>query len=821
MFVCVLVIINCASMHSQMTSFDLVYDRITLSGDQFGPKIIRVSYDDDCLLFASYDPPFLLRSRDKGETFETASQASDYVRVEAWPGLYLWEDGRAAIVGAPRSQSGTFTLTSSGPAEMFEVAAKAPPPVIPVIPAYTNERGVGSHLTAYTLDYGKTWSSYPGNFLQLSIEKVYSPIHGFLCRNDAGARWYSIDTVANVWKEYQAIPSRYEKLRSTSEGVLIAFSPNSIAWLRPGDSSFAERSLFRVPNKSGDVALQLIQPITWRGNRFYCIAKGGSDWYLLGVDKDSVHALALVQTAESSSFELASIDERGCLVKEKNWYGQSVNMMVFRDDGKTWFSPELSRIYPNPMDQFITWSSNTVYVTEMSSPSHDLGHLYRSTAEDPRMEHVGKVLKGEAEEYHRSMSWCALDTLDGRLIGRDAAGAVMEFTTEGQMRGFLLSCEGAPFPLETVNLTFEQSIPKLIVVDSHYVYGLNSASIKTRNVTSGRGVYNAKNPLTMLQRGKDTTFYFGRREILRASYDGTVRDTIPVTLPGEKQDSIGVLSDIVEIDSSRFVVALKGYTSQNYDGDTLAVIRGGIVRSSDRGRTWERVSVPTTDQAFYSMQRLRSGAILAVSVNAAIVTDSATKSSAIRCYSGTILRSTDDGGTWSMQEAFSLRNAELTRCSYRIWQGDQRIYIATPEAVMISTDDGQTWTAEINFPAVCVINGVAEYRGQLYVATSLGIYRENTSTSVDAREVNVEPTIHATASHSGQAWRITVTGLPTARILGIDVYDIQGRQHSTEQLWSQESTASVTSPLPSQGVYGVVVHGPNGQRWTTTVGVVE
>lgn len=818
MFVCVLVIINCASMHSQTKSFDLVYDRITLYGRAFGPKITRVSYEDDCLLFASSKPPLLLRSRDRGETFESASQAYDYVRVEHAPALYLWEDGKAAIVGNSLSKLGYCSLTSSDPSEQFMFASQAAEPVFPIRTFFS---GVGDHLVAYTKDHGKTWSMYPSNLQPPSIEKVYSPVYGLIARDDVAGKWYCVDTTTNLWREFQTIPSRYERLRCTRDGVLIAFSPTTIAWLRPGDSSLAERSTFWVPNESVAVTLQLIQPVTWRGNRFYCIAKGGSDWYLLGVDKDSVHASALVQTAENTRFELASIDERGCLIAEKNMSGHSVRWTLFHEDGKTSFSPNLSRIASYLADQYVTWSSNAVYVTEIEQMSLELGHLFRSTSADPRIEHVGKVLKGEAAEYHRSMSWCALDTLDGRLIGRDAAGAVMEFTMEEQMRGFLLSREGAPFPLETVNLTFEQSIPKLIVVDSHYVYGLNSASIKTRNVTWGRGVYNAKNPLTMLQRGKDTTFYFGRREILRASYDGTVRDTIPVTLPGEKQDSIGVLSDIVEIDSSRFVVALKGYTSQNYDGDTLAVIRGGIVRSSDRGRTWERVSVPTTDQAFYSMQRLRSGAILAVSVNAAIVTDSATKSSAIRCYSGTILRSTDDGGTWSTQETFSLRNAELTRCSYRIWQGDQRIYIATPEAVMISTDDGLTWAAEINFPAVCVINGVAEYRGQLYVATSLGIYRENTSTSVDAREAHVEPTIHAMASHSGQAWRITVTGLPTARILGIDVYDIQGRQHSTEQLWSQESTASVTSPLPSQGVYGVVVHGPNGQRWTTTVGVVE
>jgi hypothetical protein len=140
---------------------------------------------------------------------------------------------------------------------------------------------------------------------------------------------------------------------------------------------------------------------------------------------------------------------------------------------------------------------------------------------------------------------------------------------------------------------------------------------------------------------------------------------------------------------------------------------------------------------------------------------------------------------------------------------------------MISTDDGITWAAENDFPLNCIINGVAEHKGQLYVATTFGIYRENDPTSIAEQETRETSAIQATATRSGQAWRITVTGLPTSRITGIDVYDIQGRQNASEQLQSHEHTASFSSPLPSNGIYGVVVHGPNGQRWTTAVGVVE
>jgi hypothetical protein len=325
----------------------------------------------------------------------------------------------------------------------------------------------------------------------------------------------------------------------------------------------------------------------------------------------------------------------------------------------------------------------------------------------------------------------------------------------------------------------------------------------------------------MLQRAADRTFYFGRRDIIHASYEGMPLDTIEVQLPGMNRDSIGVLSDIAEIDKQSLVVALRGHNMRTYDGELLSSVNGGLAYTTDRGATWQLGNVPSSDQAYYTVKKLSSGALLAVSVDADILVDSATQNSTIRCYSGHLLRSTNNGKTWTSQSTFSLRNQSLSRCSYRIWQGTKRIYIATPEAVMISTDDGITWAAENDFPLNCIINGVAEHKGQLYVATTFGIYRENDPTSIAEQETRETSAIQATATRSGQAWRITVTGLPTSRITGIDVYDIQGRQNASEQLQSHEHTASFSSPLPSNGIYGVVVHGPNGQRWTTAVGVVE
>jgi len=628
-----------------------------------------------------------------------------------------------------------------------------------------------------------------------------------------------MDTTTRLWKEYPTIPKTYERLRCTSDGVLVGFTATTIAWLRPGDSLFTEQKVFRLPNKPDAMALQLMQPITWRDDRFFCIAKNGLDWYLVGVDRDSVHIEQLKQADQNSKFSVLPIDERGCLVEERGMYGQLVESTLYSLDGKRLFRPEFWRANV-VTDVAITWSDNTAYVTEVNGV-RELGHLYRSTIEDPRMEHVGRALTGSAAASHRSLSWCVLDTLDGRLIGRDAAGAIMEFTNDVQMRGFLLTNGYGVYSKGTVDLAFEFSTPTLLVADSHYVCGEESAGIRTRNSPSSKRAYNDKNPLTMLERSKENTFFFGRRDIIEATFDGTVLDTIPVALPNEKQDSIGVLSDIIELDSMNLVVALKGYKSQNFDGDSIAVIRGGIIRTTDRGATWKRADMPAADQAYYSMQQLKSCAMLAVSVDAAILTDTATKSSAVRCYSGNILRSSDEGATWTTQKSFVLNNQTLTKCTWRIWQGNERIYVATPEAVMISTDDGQTWTAVNEFPLNCIINGVAEYKGQLYVATTMGIYRENASTSITDQGTRDQPAIQASATHSGQAWRITVTGLPTSRITGIDVYDIQGRQHQTEQLWSQDNTASITSPLPSNGIYGVVVHGPNGQRWTTAVGVFE
>ncbi len=264
-----------------------------------------------------------------------------------------------------------------------------------------------------------------------------------------------------------------------------------------------------------------------------------------------------------------------------------------------------------------------------------------------------------------------------------------------------------------------------------------------------------------------------------------------------------------------------GYNERTDNDEPLRTSHGGIVYTTNRGQTWQRATVPSTDQAYYSIQRLRSGTLLAVSVDVAILRDSVPQISDVRCYSGNILRSMDNGITWASQATFTHRYQDLSLCTYRIWEGNDRIYAATPEAVMISNDGGVSFTAATDFPFYCSIHSVAEFKGRLFVATSLGVYAQDQTTSVAQGDRAQHVPIAARASRSGQTWRVTVSGLPMPGIEGIDIVDLQGRQYQTNDLWSGNDAASITSPLPSSGVYGVVVRGKQGQRWTTVVSVIE
>jgi hypothetical protein len=669
----------------------------------------------------------------------------------------------------------------------------------------------------FTTDYGQSWNGIHSP----NSEKVFSHRYGIVGKGQAEV-WYGVDTATRRQTALQQIPTSYRTLRATQSGTLIGFRDSLIAWMGPSDTAFREQRSFVLPFTSDSLFVAFTEEVTWRGELFFCLATTGKEWYLCSVGEDFIHIEHLQQSATNTHFKLFRVDEPGCMIAEYDINGQSLQYLLFDENGILVSRPEIHRMSMYVSDYKSTWSDSATYLVESEGQDPSPCHLYRISHLEPnKVEHIGKSFTGEAASAYQPMSICLLDTMNGALVGRDRRGAVLEYTTDGEMRGFLIRGSFTLPEQKTALLNYEHSVPTLITTDTMFALGTSDVNIGTGKGRLTGWIWNEKNPVTMLQRAADRTFYFGRRDIIHASYEGMPLDTIEVQLPGMNRDSIGVLSDIAEIDQQNLVVALRGHNMRTYDGELLSSVRGGLAYTMNRGATWQLGNVPSSDQAYYSVKKLSTGVLLAVSVDADILVDSATQNSTVRCYSGHLLRSTDNGKTWTSQSTFSPRNQSLSRCSYRIWQGTKRIYIATPEAVMISTDDGITWTAENDFPLNCIINGVAEHKGQLYVATTFGIYRENDPTSIAEQETRETSTIHATATLNGQAWRITVTGLPTSRITGIDVYDIQGRQHASEQLQSQEHTASITSPLPCQGIYGIVVHGEGGRKWTAAVGIYE
>ncbi|MBU3700079.1 MAG: exo-alpha-sialidase [Candidatus Kapabacteria bacterium] len=754
-------------------------------------------------------------------TFEYACSPFDYILVESYTTLLRWLDGRSLVTGISLAQTtGISTLTSGGCFLSYEEAGRRPGNRL-APPFRTYDPGIAVVGSAYTTDYGKSWQSI-GGAVHPNAEKVFSSRFGFIGKGTSGD-WYADDPATKNQTLLAQIPTKFRSLRAASNGTLVGFGDSLIAWMGPTDTSFVERRTFSLPGQAAPMPVVFLEEITWRDEPFFCLATTGIEWYLFSVSRDSARAIHLQRSVANARFVLSPVDEFGCLITETDRDGRPLQNLYFDRNGVLVSRPETQRCAAvGSIDQHITWSDSAVYVIDQEGNDASPCHLYRIRHREPnRVEHVGKAFTGEAGSAFEPMSMCVLDTMNGSLVGRDRRGAVLEYTTGGEMRGFLIhAAEGLP-EQKTAQLNFEHSVPQLITTDTVFALGTSDVIIGTNKGRLLRSIWVENNPVTMLQRAAGRTLYFGRRDIIQASYDGQTLDTIEVRLPGVKGDTLGVLSDIAEIDTQNLVLALRGHTNRTYDGELLYTTRGGLAYTTDRGATWQFSTVPSADQAYYSVKKLRSGALVSLSVDADILVDSATNTSTVRCTSGHLLRSIDGGKTWTSQATFSLRNPSLSRCSYRIWEGTTRIFIATPEAVMISTDDGQTWTAENDFPLNCIINGVAEHKGQLYVATTMGIYRENQPTSVREQEPAVRPAIRATATRSDQAWRISVTGLPTLRITGVDAYDIQGRHYSTEQMQLLERAVSFTSPLPSEGIYGIVIHGENGQRWATAVGVID
>lgn len=88
---------------------------------------------------------------------------------------------------------------------------------------------------------------------------------------------------------------------------------------------------------------------------------------------------------------------------------------------------------------------------------------------------------------------------------------------------------------------------------------------------------------------------------------------------------------------------------------------GGIIRSTDNGKSWSKISLPTTFATCYAIERSETTLYAAVSMTSSLYSVSKISDSIINGAASVLLRSSDNGITWSIAQEFS--SSITTLCS--------------------------------------------------------------------------------------------------------------------------------------------------------------
>jgi hypothetical protein len=274
-------------------------------------------------------------------------------------------------------------------------------------------------------------------------------------------------------------------------------------------------------------------------------------------------------------------------------------------------------------------------------------------------------------------------------------------------------------------------------------------------------------------------------------------------------------------------------------------VGGLIYRSSDNGKTWERVKDGPPHALMVSFVSLGNGELLAGSRGGAIFIDKPPPNEWF-FYFG-IYRSTDGGDHWTSTDLDSAEISSLAVASnghvfagshwYGVYRSTDKgntwventsgltglyernirsmlllsndvIYIATLAGVFFSTDDGNSWHAQNAGLANTTANSIAgDSRGFLYVGTNSGVFRSNqsvTSVRLPSRNSSLGFSLSNNYPNPFNPSTTIEFSVPHATFVTLKIYNTMGQEVST--LVSQNLKAGVhktrwDTNAVSSGVY--------------------
>lgn len=188
-------------------------------------------------------------------------------------------------------------------------------------------------------------------------------------------------------------------------------------------------------------------------------------------------------------------------------------------------------------------------------------------------------------------------------------------------------------------------------------------------------------------------------------------------------------------------------------GTLIAASGNSVFRSTDDGKTWERVlpeiapqPVSKSRSARLSRVPARIAAKPATARSTGFTTLCAVEGAILAGTDSEILRSTDEGRTWA--------KVASTRNPVRSLLASDFVVAALPDSLLVSSDQGVTWSSR-HTPFFTEVYNLAAARRVLLAGTSRGLFR---------------------SEDGGETWHAAKSGLPAASITAVAVDSATGTQ---------------------------------------------
>lgn len=247
-----------------------------------------------------------------------------------------------------------------------------------------------------------------------------------------------------------------------------------------------------------------------------------------------------------------------------------------------------------------------------------------------------------------------------------------------------------------------------------------------------------KAPTTFTSVIDDSVVVSGRQNIIRF-HRGSAIDTVLFYKPASTQaDTIGFSSGVARAADGSLVMSVFGTQRLTFETELPREYRwGGIMRSTTDGTTWTPVDMPNvTGRYVFPLVRTSANTLLAVCmrmVEDTTLTNPGNTEPDQSWYDADnvgIIRSADNGETWSQVHTVFYRGPYSVTAGTITEYEKGRFVAATLGGILLSTDDGRTWSVDERLPGNSIPSSVTVDNGAFIVAASDGVYRLDVPTSV-------------------------------------------------------------------------------------------